>query len=120
MLPLHAAIVSTMTAAHIPAEPVAPPADPKAIRACLSARLAAEFDREWNIVLDRVKQSMNLADVQKLLHKWRHTAYMEMRDPGSYYRMLAQAEHALATGEAPAGSVSGEEMLAELREQLGR
>ncbi len=45
---------------------------------------AAEFDREWEIVLDRVKQSRDLADLHELLNKWRHTAYMELRDPGSY------------------------------------
>jgi hypothetical protein len=41
--------------------------------------LVAEFDREWEIVLDRVKQSKDLADLHELLTKWRHTVSMEMR-----------------------------------------
>jgi hypothetical protein len=53
--------------------PVPPPADPQTIRACLP--LVAEFDGEWRIVLERVKQSEDLADLHELLNKWRHTAY---------------------------------------------
>ena len=30
-------------------DPVAPPLEPKAIRACLAPEVAAEFDREWAI-----------------------------------------------------------------------
>ncbi|MEO7193276.1 MAG: DUF6247 family protein [Pseudonocardiaceae bacterium] len=59
--------------------PVPPPPEPQAIRACLPPALAAAFDREWEIVLDRVKQSMNLADLHELLNKWRHTAYAPCR-----------------------------------------
>jgi uncharacterized protein DUF6247 len=35
-------------------DPRVPPADPQAIRACLTPTLAAEFDHEWNTVLDRI------------------------------------------------------------------
>ncbi|MGH3833808.1 MAG: DUF6247 family protein [Pseudonocardiaceae bacterium] len=91
--------------------PVPPPPEPQAIRACLPPALAAAFDREWEIVLDRVKQSMNLADLHELLNKWRHTAYMEMRDPGSYYRMLGKAEQIMRIGGNP-GAVPFEEMQA--------
>ncbi len=58
---------------------------------------AAEFDREWEIVLDRVTQARDLADLHELLNKWRHTAYMELRDPGSYDRMLSRAERIMRT-----------------------
>jgi len=54
----------------------------------LTSALAAEFDSEWDIVLERAKQSKDLAGVHDLLNKWRHTAYMEMRDPGSHHQML--------------------------------
>lgn len=101
-------------------DPVPPPADPKEIRACLSQTLATEFDREWALVIDRVKQSMDLADLRDLLNKWRHTAYMEMRDPGSYYRLLAKVEHTLATGEAPVGSVPAQEIDALIDRRLGQ
>ncbi|MBA3744619.1 DUF6247 family protein [Sporichthya sp.] len=96
-----------------------PPADPRAIRECLPPDLAAEFDREWVLVVDRVKQSMDLADLQTLLHKWQHTVVMERRDPGSYARMLADAEEILRTGVNPnAGSF--EEMQAVIRRRLSQ
>jgi hypothetical protein len=99
-------------------EPVPPP-DPQAIRACLTPSLAAEFDSEWEIVLERAKQSKDLAGVHDLLNKWRHTAYMEMRDPGSYYRILAKAEQIMRTGHNP-NAVSIEDMQALIRQRLGR
>ncbi|MGI8816444.1 MAG: DUF6247 family protein [Pseudonocardia sp.] len=77
--------------------PVPPPSAPRAIRACLAPMPAAEFDREWEIVLDRVTQARDLADLHELLNKWRHTAYMELRDPGSYDRMLSRAERIMRT-----------------------
>jgi hypothetical protein len=63
----------------------------------LDADARAEFDREREIVLDRVKQSKDLADLHELLNKWRHTAYLEMREPGSYHRMLGKAEQIIRT-----------------------
>lgn len=110
----------TSTASHPDELTGPPPADPKAIRACLTPRVAAEFDTEWNIVLDRAKQAMDLAPIHKLLNKWRHLAYAELKDPGSYFRLVATAEHTLATGQAPAGSVSGEDIMARIHRRLGR
>lgn len=99
--------------------PVPPEADPQAIRASLTPTLVAEFDREWAFVLDEVKLSMDLTDLHALLNKWRHTAYMEMREPGSYGRMLAKAETILRSGTNP-DAVPFEDMQAVLRERLGR
>lgn len=100
--------------------PVPPPADPQAIRACLTPRVAAEFDAEWDIVLERAKQAKDLAPIRALLDKWRLFAYSEMTDPGSYFRLLAVAEHTLSTGKAPAGSTSGEAIKARIRGRAGR
>lgn len=61
--------------------PVPPPPEPQAIRVCLTPDVAAEFDAEWNIVLDKAKQSTDLAPVHALLAKWRHFAYAELKDP---------------------------------------
>lgn len=98
-----------------------PPApEPKAIRACLAPDVAAEFDREWDVVLEKVRRSQDLAPVQDLLVKWRHLAYAELAEPGSYFRVLATAERTLATGQAPPGSVSGDEVEALIRRRLGR
>lgn len=101
-------------------EPVPPPADPVAIRASLSPRLAAVFDAEWEFVLDKAKESKDLAEVHDFVRSWRHIAYAEMRDPGSYFRVQAIAERALVTGLAPEGSISGEEMHALIDRRLGR
>lgn len=107
-----ASIVFVMASPATASDPAPgpPPPDPQAIRACLTPTLAAEFDREWQIVLERVKQSQDLADLHELLNKWRHTAYMEMHEPGSYYRTLAKAEQILRTGANP-DAVSFEDMM---------
>lgn len=86
---------------------------------CLTLDVAAAFDREWEIVLERAKQTKDLAGVHELLNKWRHLAYAELGAPGTYFRLLATAAHALATGEAPAGSVSGADMKDVIRQRLG-
>ena len=99
--------------------PVPPPPDPHAIRACLAPALAREFDREWDIVLERAKQSQDLAGVHDLLAKWRHTAYLEMREPGSHERMLAKAEQILRTGHN-LDATPFEDMQALIRQRLGR
>ncbi len=101
------------------ANPVPPEADPVAIRACLSPRLVAEFDAEWDIVLEQAKTSKDLAGVHKLLQKWRHLAYGELCDPGSYFRLLAKAEQIMRSGENPTAG-SFEDMQALIRERLGR
>jgi hypothetical protein len=82
-------------------EPVPPPREPQAIRACLTQLVAFEFDREWEIVLELAKHSKELTEVHALLAKWQHFAYAELKDPGSYYQLLAKATHILATGGNP-------------------
>lgn len=105
-----------------PAEPVPavrpPDSDPVAIRACLTPDVAAVFDAEWEHVLDAAKQSKDLAGVRELLQHWRHFAYQELREPGAYFRVLATAARVQATRQAPAGSVSGEEMRARIDARL--
>lgn len=101
-------------------DPLAPPPEPKAIRACLPPEVAAEFDREWTIVLDEAKHSHDLGGVQEFLTTWRHFAYAELTAPGTYFRVLATADHTLATGQPPAGSVPGEEIDALIRRRLDR
>jgi uncharacterized protein DUF6247 len=48
--------------------------------------VAAEFDREWEIVLDQAKRDQDLEPVHDLLAKWRHFAYAELKAPGTYFR----------------------------------
>lgn len=96
-----------------------PSADPEAIRACLSAGLLAEFDREWELVLERAKQDKTMTGVHSMLGKWRHLAIAEMRDPGSYDRLLAKTEQITRTGSNPDAS-SGEVMRALIDRRIGR
>ncbi|EWM17089.1 hypothetical protein KUTG_07393 [Kutzneria sp. 744] len=77
-----------------------------------------EFDREWDHVMEEARLNHSLVGVHDLLAKWRLFAYAELKDPGSYYRILAKAEVVLRTGEAPAGSISGEEMKAIIQQRL--
>jgi hypothetical protein len=95
-----------------------PDADPVAIRACLTPDVAAVFDAEWEHVLEQAKRSKDLAGVRELLAHWRHFAFQELREPGSYFRVLATAARVQATRQAPPGSVSGEEMRARIEARL--
>jgi hypothetical protein len=76
------------------------------------------FDAEWEFVLEEAKQSKDLAGVRDLLQHWRHFAYQELREPGIYFRVLATAARVQATRQAPAGSVSAEEMRARIDARL--
>ncbi len=106
--------------AGIPDSAAVPPAaDPQAIRACLTPTLASEFDREWEIVLERAKQEKDITAIHSLLNKWRHLAYAELKDLGSHFRMLAKAEQIERTGSNP-GAVPIEDMRALIERRLGR
>ncbi|QUH05704.1 hypothetical protein HUO13_01220 [Saccharopolyspora erythraea] len=96
-----------------------PPSDAASIRACLTPRVAAEFDAEWEQALDRAKQSHDLTGVYELLHKWRHLAHAEQTAPGAYFRLLAKAEQITSTGENP-DAAPLEDMQAVIRQRLGR
>lgn len=110
-----------MTAAAMsPREPVPPPADPVAIRACLTPLVAAEFDREWGFVLDEARRAKNLEPVTEFLQRWRHVAYAELKEPGSYFRLMAKASQRLANPTAtPTGSASADTVKALIRKRLG-
>ncbi|MEU4342462.1 DUF6247 family protein [Nocardia sp. NPDC023852] len=94
-------------------EPVmgVPAAEPAAIRAALTRTMLAEFDREWEIVLDQAKNSKELSGVLELLTKWRHIAATEAREPGAYFRLQAKAEQIQRAG-ANLGAGSIEDMRA--------
>lgn len=88
-----------MAAPHSdPANTPVPAAEPQALRAALTPELRAEFDREWDLVLEQAKESHTLEDIHALLNKWQHTAVMEIREPGSYQRLLDKAARIQADG----------------------
>jgi hypothetical protein len=80
--------------------------------------MAAEFDREWCVVVERVKASQDLGDLNAWLGDWRHTALMEMREPGSYYRTLAKVEETIRGG-GDSDAVQSDEHQALIRRRLG-
>jgi len=49
--------------------------------------LVGELDAEWDIVLETAESSRDLAGVHSPLHEWRHLAYAEQIEPGSYGRI---------------------------------
>jgi hypothetical protein len=100
-------------------EPIAPPADPAAIRACLPPEVAAAFDAGWEFELEEAKQAKDLAGIQSLLQKWRFIADSEVKAPGTYTRLESKAEEILRTGVNP-GAVPWEEMQALIAERLRR
>ncbi|MDN5916461.1 MAG: DUF6247 family protein [Pseudonocardia sp.] len=75
------------------------------------------FDTEWDMVLERAKAAKSLAGIHGLLHKWRHIAYTELCDPGSYMRLQAKAEQIMDAGENPTAG-SFEDMQALIRARL--
>ena len=79
--------------------------------------LAAEFDREWDIVLDQAKRDKELVPIQALLNKWQHLAFMEMKEPGSYFQLLAKAERIERSGHNPEAA-SIDEMRALIEQRL--
>jgi len=99
--------------------PGSPPADPQAIRTCLTPVLAAEFDSEWDLALERAKRSKDLAGVHEMLGKWRHIAHLERRDPGAYHRLLTKADHISRTGSNPDAASYGD-LQALILQRLGR
>ncbi|MEU6270457.1 DUF6247 family protein [Saccharopolyspora shandongensis] len=99
--------------------PGPPPADAASIRACLTPQAAAEFDAEWDLVLDRAKRSHDLTEVFGLLQKWQHYAHTEQVAPGTYARVLAKAEQILRTGKNP-DAVPLDVMQETIRRRLGR
>ncbi|QIS14735.1 DUF6247 family protein [Nocardia arthritidis] len=91
-----AAMIYCMTSAARPEPPRIPDADPAAIRACLPADVAMEFDRLWRETMDQARDECDLTVVHGFLAQWRITAHAEMTDPGSYFRLLELADQTMA------------------------
>ena len=75
--------------------------DARAVRAGLPVSLVGDFDREWDLVLDRAKRDKDLGPVLDLLSKWRHVAQAETAEPGSWQRLLVKAEEIQRSGINP-------------------
>lgn len=91
---------------------------PAAIRSQLSPDLAAIFDREWEIVLDRAKGTQDLQGVKDLLLKWRHTVAAEAAEPGWYFRLQEDAARILERGTPDPDFISGDDVRALIAARL--
>lgn len=75
----------------------------------------AEFDRQWRATMAEATESLDLTEVTALLDSWRRIAWLTTANgPERYRSMLAQADHALRTGERPPGSIPWHQLKAEL------
>ncbi|GAB1508943.1 DUF6247 family protein [Actinophytocola sp. KF-1] len=110
------------------AQPVEPPratsfkdASPLEIRAALIPEEQPDFDRQWRKAMIEAADSLDLADVHRVLDSWRRRAMITTHlGPHGYRRMLARAEDILRTGEPPADSVSLDEIKELIAERLAR
>jgi hypothetical protein len=109
----------SMSAASPDPDAEAPAADPRAIRAGLPPELAAEFDVEWRLVLDRAKADQDLGPLWSLLRKWQHVAHAEISDPGTHRRLAEKIDLIQRTGRNP-DAVSVDAVRELIDRRLGR
>jgi uncharacterized protein HemY len=109
----------SMSAASPDPSAEAPAADPRAIRASLPSALAAEFDREWELVLEQAKLDKDLGPIRSLLVKWRHVSHAERADPGINLRLAEKAAVIEQKGQNP-NAVSVDEVRELIDRRLGR
>lgn len=110
------------------AEPVEPPrtrsfkdASPWEIRAALIPEEQPDFDRQWRKALTEAADSLDLADVFRVLDSWRRRATITAHlGHHSYRNMLARAEEILRTGEPPTDSVPLSKIKELIAERLAR
>jgi hypothetical protein len=98
-----------------PDEPlVSGDASPREIRAALLPEETAAFDRAWRSALAEAADRLDLSGVFETLAQWRRIAWSTRSDPEGHRRMLAHAERALRSSEQPAGTVSWDQLKADL------
>ena len=95
-----------MTAAAAePPEPGRPPfadTSPAQIHQVLTPEDAADFDRQWQRLMQRATDRPDLTEVQEALESWRRVPWMtSAHGPNLYRKTLASAEQRLRTGDTP-------------------
>src|SRR5689334_5403020 len=101
----------TLTSANVcamSAEPIEPSpprsfrdASPREVRAALVPEEQADFDQQWRTAMIEATESLDLADVSRILDSWRRRAAITTHlGHHSYRQMLARAERTLRTGES--------------------
>jgi hypothetical protein len=83
--------------------PLRPGASPHAIRSALLAEKdRAQFDREYERALAQARQSLELAELFKMLEQWRRIAVLQS-DREQFRRVAGKVAATLTGREAPAG-----------------
>jgi hypothetical protein len=96
-------------------------ASPREVKAALVPEERTDFDRQWRTALSDAGETLELADMFRVLDSWRRRAMITTQLGHHGYRtMLARAEERLRTGEAPADSVPLDEIKELIAERLGR
>lgn len=110
------------------AEAVEPPeprtfkdASPREVRAALVPEEQPDFDHQWHKAMAEADETLELADMFRVLDSWRRRAMITTHlGHNGYRRMLARAEERLRTGKAPADSVPLDEIKELIAERLSR
>ncbi|MEU6152869.1 DUF6247 family protein [Actinosynnema sp. NPDC047251] len=87
---------------------------PEAIRAALLPEQVEEFDTAYDAALVAAKHTLRLDELHRVLRVWRRMAFLAGQDPEAHRRMLATAAEVERTGHPRPGSVSWDELKAEL------
>jgi RNA polymerase-interacting CarD/CdnL/TRCF family regulator len=103
----------------VPALP--PETTPTAIRDALIDEERAEFEQAYQAAMAEAAETMDLTRVLDVLRNYHRIAWLTQRQGSeAHRRMLDQVRRTLATGEAPANAVSGEEIKALIAKRLGQ
>jgi hypothetical protein len=87
---------------------------PEAIRGALLPEQVGEFDAAFNAALTAARQTLRLDQLRLMLQVWRRVALQTERDPDGYRAMLTAAIEVRQAGRPRSGSVSWDELRAEL------
>ena len=87
---------------------------PAEIRAALLPEQAAEFDAAYNVALTSARQTLSLDQLHHVLRVWRRVALQTATDGESQREMVDAAAEIQRTGAPREGSVSWDQLKAEL------
>ena len=89
-------------------------ASPKRIREALTVEDRAEFDRQWQLLMARATERLDLTEVHEALES-QHVAWViSAHGPAVYQRALASAQERLQTGQRTPGALAWAHLKVEL------
>jgi hypothetical protein len=107
--------------AHSPVPALPPETTPAAIRDALIDEERVEFERAYQDAMAEAATTLDLTRVLDVLRNYHRIAWLTQRQGrDEHRRMLDQVDRTLRTGEAPAGSVSAQDVKALIERRLGR